>query len=109
MKELSSSHELESVFAQKAALLYKHSKVCPISANAHQQMEAFLESNPEAPLYMIDVNASEEASEYVVEKTGIAHESPQLILLRDGSPVWSATHFDITADVVAEQFGRNDA
>lgn len=109
MKQLSSSRDLDSVFAEKTALLYKHSTRCPISAAAHQQLESFLERNPEAPLYMVDVNASEEVSHYVVEKTGIEHESPQLILLRSGTPIWTTSHFDITADAVAEQLGTIEA
>jgi bacillithiol system protein YtxJ len=31
---------------------------------------------------------------------GVRHETPQAILLRDGVPVWSASHFRITAEAL---------
>jgi bacillithiol system protein YtxJ len=35
-------------------------------------------------------------------RLGIRHETPQAILLRDGRPVWSASHFRITADALSK-------
>jgi hypothetical protein len=32
----------------------------------------------------------------------VMHESPQVIVLRNGQVVWNASHFRITADAVAE-------
>jgi bacillithiol system protein YtxJ len=32
----------------------------------------------------------------------VRHESPQAILLRDGKPVWKASHFRITAGALAQ-------
>ncbi len=103
MKELNSPSELESVFGEETAVLYKHSTTCPISAAAHRQMDALLERDPDAPLYKVDVHSAKELSDTIVEKTGIEHESPQLILLRGGSPTWSSDRGEITADGLAEQ------
>ena len=67
-------------------------------------MEQFLERHPDAPFYIVDVNDSDDVSNYVVESTGIQHQSPQLILFRNGSPSWHTAHFDITAEALEQQF-----
>ena len=103
MNQLHTIPDLESRLAARTTVLYKHSTRCPISAAAHRQMEAFLERSPDAPVFMVDVHAAEELSDYIVEKTGIGHESPQLILLRGGKPVWSIAHSAITAQSLEEQ------
>jgi hypothetical protein len=36
------------------------------------------------------------------KRLGVRHETPQAILLRDGKPVWKASHFRITADALAQ-------
>ena len=38
----------------------------------------------------------------IEKQIGRAHESPQVIVLRNGQVVWNASHFEITADAVAE-------
>lgn len=103
MKHLSTSSEVDSAISNETAILYKHSTSCPISAAAHKEMEHFLEKHPDAPFYMVDVNDSADVSSYVEESTGIQHQSPQLILFRDGSPSWHIAHFNITADALEEQ------
>ncbi len=105
MNQLTSSGELDSAVSSGTAILYKHSTTCPISAAAREQMESFLQRNPDAPFFMVDVNDSADVSSYVVEKTGIQHESPQVIVFRDGKPAYHANHYDITADDLEQQLG----
>ena len=103
MKKLSTEQELDSVFAEETAVLYKHSTRCPISANAHEDLEGYLATNPDAPLYLVDVHASADLSERIVEKTGIEHQSPQVILLRNGTPAWTRARMEISAEELSEQ------
>jgi bacillithiol system protein YtxJ len=39
----------------------------------------------------------------IAERTGIRHESPQAIVLKDGKPVYHASHYDVTASDVESQ------
>lgn len=105
MRQLNSSGEVDSAVAGETAILYKHSTTCPISAAARGQMETFLQRNPDAPFYMVDVNESADVSGYLEEKTGIGHESPQVIVFRGGEPAWHANHYDITAEELEQQLG----
>ncbi|HET7095582.1 MAG TPA: monothiol bacilliredoxin BrxC family protein [Thermomicrobiales bacterium] len=77
------------------ALLYLHDPWCPISSRAIRQLEAL-----GGPIEMVDVEAHPDLASTIETMTGIRHESPQAIVLRDGKPVWSASHFAITTDAV---------
>ncbi len=103
MKQLNTSQEVDSAISGETAILYKHSTRCPISAAAHKEMEQFLERNPDAPFYMVDVNDSADVSGYIEQTTGIEHQSPQLILFRNGIPKWNTARFDISAEALEEQ------
>ena len=46
--------------------------------------------------------SARELSTEIENRLGVAHESPQVIVLRNGQVVWNASHFKITADAVTE-------
>jgi bacillithiol system protein YtxJ len=87
-------------------VLFKHSTTCPISARAHHQMEK-LPADVAAQISLVVVQRAGELSRRVAEQTGIRHESPQAIILRNGQAVWSASHFDITAEAVTQAVREN--
>jgi bacillithiol system protein YtxJ len=107
MKEMHSRGDIDAALGEDTAILFKHSTRCPISAAARAEMQRFMELNPDEPVYCVDVNDSTEASQYLAEKTGIEHHSPQVIVTRGGRPEWHASHFDIKADEVARRAGVN--
>ena len=65
-------------------------------------VQAHLESREDLPLGIIRVVEGRPASNRVAEVTGIAHESPQFVLFRDGRPVYDVDNWDITGEAVAE-------
>jgi len=103
MRELSTTQELDSVISDEVAIVYKHSTMCPISAAAHREIDQLLERNPDAPIYKVDVHESADLSSYVEEKTGIEHQSPQVILFRNGEVAWEASRLEVTADALEGQ------
>jgi bacillithiol system protein YtxJ len=88
-------------------VLFKHSTTCPISARAHHQM-AKLPTGVAGAVSLVVVQRARELSRRVAEQTGIRHESPQAIILRNGQAVWSASHFDITAEAVEQAVRENE-
>ncbi len=71
---------------------------------ALDEVEAFLAAHPDAHAYLVDVRAERPQSQRIAARTGVRHESPQLIILRRGSVLWSASHDDITADAIRRNF-----
>ncbi len=65
------------------------------------EVEAFLLQHPQIPAYLVDVRAQRSMSQQIAARSGIEHESPQIIVFRRGVVVWSASHDDITAEALA--------
>lgn len=107
MKQMTTRQDVDDALGQDTAILFKHSNRCPISAAARGEMERFLELNPDAPVYTVDVNDASETSRYLAEKTGIEHHSPQVIVTRGGRPEWHAAHFDVRAQELERQVGMS--
>ena len=45
---------------------------------------------------ILEVQSAREISRELANLTGVRHETPQVIVLRDGKAVWNASHFDVT-------------
>src|SRR3954462_6694675 len=82
----------------RPVLLFKHSRTCGISCEALDQLHAHVAEAPAGAAYrVITVQSHRAVSDELSARFGIRHETPQAILLRDGRPVWNASHFRITA------------
>ena len=92
---------LAIVFQSERAVLFKHSAVCSISAAAMREIQQFSDGHPDVDVYLLEVREQRPLSQKVVEHFGIAHESPQAIVIQHGKVSWQASHFDITAGLLA--------
>ena len=102
---VSDASALEGLFERSNAepvLLFKHSNSCPISARAYGQMEGV-----ETPVSIVVVQQSRDLSREIEQRTGVRHETPQALVIRDGRAVWNASHFDVTALAVEQAVREN--
>jgi bacillithiol system protein YtxJ len=98
--EIDDRSALESLMSdskQKPVIVFKHSNACSISARAYREMEKM-----EADVNILVVQSARDVSRELANLTGVRHETPQVIVLRDGKAVWNASHFDVQAGAVAE-------
>jgi bacillithiol system protein YtxJ len=103
MEPITDKSGFERVTALPAALLLKHGARCPISANARAEVERFTSSNRDVPAFSLEVTEHGDLSRDVAYALGVHHESPQLVLLRDGRPEWHMEHYDISAGDIEER------
>ena len=82
---------------RKPIIIFKHSNACSISSRAYREMEKV-----QAPVNILEVQSAREVSRELANMTGIRHETPQVIVLRDGKAVWNASHFEVQAGAVTE-------
>ena len=94
--DLKSFEDLSARSKERAVVIFKHSLTCPISSAAYDEMTAF-----DGEVALLEVQRSRELSQEIEDRLGVVHESPQVIVLRNGQVVWNASHFRITADAVA--------
>ena len=103
---LTDSAPLDSAFQtshQRLVMLFKHSLTCPISTTGLQEFERYLGSKAVrvglVP-YLIEIQNHRDLSNAVADRTGVRHESPQALLLKDGKVAWHGSHWDITAQAL---------
>jgi bacillithiol system protein YtxJ len=106
LRELVSVDDLNEALAEsrvRPVLLFKHSSACPISFRALSQFKAYLEEPDDRVSYhLITVQTARPVSNEAASRLGLEHETPQVILIRDGRPLWNASHFGITTSSLAE-------
>ena len=89
--------QLLSASEQAPVVLLKHDPFCGISLAAVRAL-----ATVPAPVHVVDVARQHELSDRLAERTGVRHESPQVLVLRGGAAAWSASHRAITAEAVQQ-------
>ena len=79
----------------KPVVIFKHSNACGISSAAYREMEKL-----EGRVNLLEVQSARDVSRELADLTGIRHETPQVIVFKDGKAVWNASHFDVKAGAV---------
>lgn len=80
------------------------------AGTCHKTMQGFgflqekVEPREDLKVGVIRVVEARAASNTVTARTGIQHESPQVILFRDGEPVFDLDNWDITPEALADGF-----
>ena len=92
---LESIEQLEEMFKhsfEKPVLVFKHSTRCSISRMVLKQFEnAFVVEESVAP-YFLDLLEHRNLSNEIASRLGVQHQSPQLIVIKDGIAVYNASH-----------------
>lgn len=102
MPVLGEDADLDELMSEELVVIFKHSNSCPVSWAAHAQVTKFARDNPNTPVYMIPVIKERALSQKLATLTGVIHESPQVIVLRDGKVAASASHGEITVESLSE-------
>ncbi len=100
MREVHTKADVDDILRLPYAVVFKHSSLCPSSARAHSVVRDLAKSKPDVPIFLILVIESREASLYLAERVGVTHQSPQLLVLRNGVVEWHVSHFDITPSLM---------
>lgn len=85
--------------AEKPVVIFKHSIACPISAWAKRNVEE-LTAPGDPPVYEVVVQHARPLSNLIATRFGIRHESPQVIVLHEGHPIYDASHYHVRPDAI---------
>lgn len=91
--QLDSIEKLDDLFTRShnaPVVIFKHSSSCGVSAGIHRQMNEL-----DAEVNVVVVQNARNVSNEIAERTGIRHETPQAIILRNGEAVHYASHYSI--------------
>ena len=91
-------NEIIANSANKPIVIFKHSTRCSISRMALKQLEREFDLKETIDTYFLDLLEYRNISNEISERFHVTHQSPQLILIKDGKAVYHASHSDIDAD-----------
>lgn len=95
-KKLSTIHQLDEILQDSFTtpqVIFKHSTTCPISGMAKSRVEKTWDVDAQA--YYLDLLSYRAISNAIADKLGVKHESPQIILIKDGKAIYDESHLDI--------------
>lgn len=95
--------EIEAISNAKPVVIFKHSTRCSISRMALKQFEREYDLNETVDAYFLDLIANREVSNEIANKFSVYHESPQLILIKNGKAIYDVSHSDIDAVALKEK------
>ncbi len=97
-EEISEIDEILKLSTEKPQLIYKHSNSCSICWFAKGEIESASEAIGKlADCHYINVVRMRDISNAAASKTGVIHQSPQVLILHEGEVVWNASHGQIRA------------
>lgn len=104
--EITSLEMLEEISQgshQRPAVILKHSTSCGISRMVLRQFEKDYNLDPETvDLFFLDLLRYREISNKIASKFNVPHESPQLIIVKEGRVVYDASHGAISSESIKQ-------
>jgi bacillithiol system protein YtxJ len=93
LNELQQLNHIENKSATKPQVIFKHSTRCGISSMVIRQfVNAYELSEKDLDLYYLDLLSYRDISSEVASKFQVMHESPQLLIIKNGVVVAHDSH-----------------
>lgn len=91
--------EIDEISQSKPVVLFKHSTRCSISRMALKQFDTEF-NYPEEKIdwYLLDLLNHRDLSNEIANRYNIVHQSPQIVVIRNGKAVFNASHDSISAE-----------
>lgn len=86
----------------KPQVIFKHSTRCSVSSMAKNRLER--STTPEnTDFYYLDLIAHRAISNKIAEEFSVFHESPQILLIKNGECLYDESHNAISMSEIEEQ------
>lgn len=104
---LTSEAQLPDIIAQsntRPQVIFKHSTRCSISSVAMQRLKRGTLPE-ELDFYYLDLIAYRSLSNKIALQFDVQHESPQILIIRNGTCIYDESHLSISMDDIIESVG----
>jgi len=92
------------------SLIFKHSTRCPISSMAKRRFELDWDELPQnMPLYFLDLIKYRDLSTQVAHDFQVHHESPQVLLIKNGECILDQSHGGISVSEACAEIKSESA
>lgn len=81
--------------SKEKIIIFKHSVTCAISSHAMSEISKLSKEYPNIPIYMLTIQETGGLKQIIAQELDIPHESPQVLLLKNGKVQSVLNHWDI--------------
>ena len=103
---LTSENQLEEITKksyEKTQVIFKHSTRCSISSiSMNKFVKNYTIPVEDADLYYLDLLNYRSVSDEVGYKFQVQHQSPQVLVIKNGQAIYDASHYAIQTDKILE-------
>jgi bacillithiol system protein YtxJ len=99
---VSQLNEIDEISKTRACLIFKNSTRCHISAVMIARLEKEWQPGEIQPFYL-DLLAYPSISNTIAARYNVPHESPQVLLIKNGRCIMSQSHMHIRFDEIQQQ------
>jgi bacillithiol system protein YtxJ len=105
LTESAQIEEIKELSKTKPVLIFKHSTRCAVSSMSLDRLlrNWKTEDGEKVVPYFLDLIAFRSLSNQIEEIFGVPHESPQVILIRNGQAVYDNSHYGISYPEIMAQ------
>lgn len=97
LENLAQLENLKQESDEQFVLIFKHSRSCSTSRMSLDRLQR--NWNPDemqgVKSYFLDLLSYREISNTIATTFGVQHESPQVIVIKNGKPIFNCSHFEI--------------
>jgi len=103
---LTSENQLEEITKksfEKTQVIFKHSTRCSISSiSMNKFVRNYTVPVEDADLYYLDLLNYRSVSDEIGYKFQVMHQSPQVLVIKNGEAIYDASHYAIQTDKILE-------
>jgi bacillithiol system protein YtxJ len=103
---LQSESQLEDILknsTNRPQVIFKHSTRCSTSALVKNRLERAAQPPLDVDFYYLDLLNYRPVSNKIAENFRIRHESPQVLIIRNGECIYDESHLGISMDEIADR------
>jgi bacillithiol system protein YtxJ len=97
LTDLGQLNEIMDLSHEQPVAIFKHSTRCSISRMALKQFENEFDLEGSVTPYFLDLLNHRDISNEIATRFEVYHQSPQLLLIKEGKSIYDASHSDIDA------------
>ena len=105
LTDLGQLNEITDLSHENPVVIFKHSTRCSISRMALKQFENEFTLKDKVTPYFLDLLNYREISNTIASKFEVVHQSPQMIVVKEGKAIYDASHSDIDASRLTDFIG----
>jgi bacillithiol system protein YtxJ len=102
LSSLSQWEEIMKASEKRPFVVFKHSTRCSISSMAKNRFEREWKGDENIDAYYLDLLNHRDISNAIADQTGVEHQSPQAILIKNGKAIYNESHTAIYVQDIVE-------